>query len=195
MKKINTSKTTSESAKDGLKSGVVQQQKEIQQTTWPIILTTLINASDKHWNNMDMQNYRSVKTPWNMVARSFLKVSLDGEDAIKYFYLRTKTGDIYKVFKKWIDGLDPIVKDRNKLQDIIENCPTERLLFNPKTGNLVGIENPIIECWKQFICAKNITTPPVLEIVWFRGTWTGEDDSISLTSSIEQEYKQQKKKQ
>ena len=162
---------------------------------------TLVGWQGKQIDNFTEFNYRDINIWWDKVARSFLQVNIDEElwwnmsawglNTPKYFYIRTETGDIYKVFDKMSKHLGEAVKDTKKWDYIRKACPTQRCIFNPKTGNLIGVENPSIKCWEPFLCASQSTTESVVEIVGVSGSKTPESRKISLQSTIEQEFKQQ----
>lgn len=175
----------------------VSKQEDIQKATWPIILMTLIGWQGKQIDNFSEGNYQQVNIGKKHYARKFFKINVDQmyeqHHFPNMFYIKTKDGTIYKMFHRDSSYLYNIVQDRNKT-DAIHSWPTEWCLYNPQDTSIIGVENPIVRCWEVYKWSSYFTTAPVTEIVWMEVMSSSTIRLPNFKSTIEQEYKQQKKK-
>jgi hypothetical protein len=109
--------------------------------------------------------------------------------------IKTESGNIYKAFKPNYGELYTMTGGNEVDCQEILSRPTERCLFNPKTRKIVGVENSIVKCGEQFAYAPQCTTSKVKEIVGISSSQGPREEKLSFSSTIEQEFKQQKKPQ
>jgi len=144
-------------------------------------------------NNFTELNFKEVNIWGNKVAWTFFKVDLDEEywqlwskEHPEYFYIRTESGNIYKIFRKDYKYLQELC-NMDVCEHIMNTFPTDRCIYNPQTKTVVGLENPIIRCGEPFAYAPKCNTSKVQEIVGISSSQWGES-TASLQSNLEQDF-------
>ena len=147
-------------------------------------------ASSKNFSEL---NFKETYIWPNKIARTFFKVDLNEEywqlgskEYPSYFYIRTESGNIYKIFKPTYETLWNLTENDTKCQQILL-WPTQWCLYNPQTNTITGVQNTEIKCGDVYRYSPQCNTSEVKEIVGVSdGMWTWSP--ASLKSSIEKEF-------
>jgi len=149
--------------------------------------------------NFSELNFKETYIWPNKIARTFFNVDLTEEygqlgsrEYPSYFYIRTESKNIYKVFKPTYENLRSMTKgDDAKCKEILW-WPTARCLYNSQTRKITGIENSNIRCGDIFKYAPQCNTSEVKEIVGVSdGIW--ESSKKNWLSTIELQFKNRMK--
>jgi len=150
-------------------------------------------GSTNHVNNFSELNFKEVNIWNNKIAWTFFKVNIDesykqlwSREYPSYFYIRTESGNIYKIIRKDYAHLQQMCK-MGTCEHIINTFPTDRCIYNPQTKTVTGVENFTVKCWEQFDYAPQCNTSKIKEIVGVSNSqwWTLD---VSLKSTIEQDF-------